>query len=104
MGAAEDLFAEILSGKHKRIKQFVEEGQAEGLHLDFKQKADRSHGKPGPEDKRTYSEALSGFANSDGGVIVWGVKCQARSGGDPDVATELKPITGHRAFTTNLNS
>ena len=25
------------------------------------------------DDRKNYSKALSGFANSDGGVIVWGI-------------------------------
>lgn len=102
--AAEALFREIVDGGYARIAQFVADQQEEHLHLDFKQKSNRSVAIPGNDDKKNYSEALSGFANSDGGVLVWAVKADRVNPGSPDVARELKPITGHRAFLTHLNS
>lgn len=104
MGAAESLYEEILKGGYARIDRFVTDSQAETLYLDFKEKDDRRNGVHGPSELKNYSEALSGFANSAGGVIVWGVQCKTQTPGDSDVASKLKPITGHRAFMTNLNS
>ncbi len=45
------------------------------------------------DDRKTLAEALSGFANSDGGVIVWGVDCRQGVGKDESDATQsVKPI------------
>jgi hypothetical protein len=104
MGAAEDLFKEIVEGRYGRIDQFVRDGTWESLHVDFKQKQNSSHGIAERNDIKNYSKALSGFANSDGGVIVWGVECKPQSPGDPDVASQLRPITQHQAFMTSLNA
>lgn len=82
------------------IEQFVQSKQEETLHLEFKAitRPDLS----ARDDKRNLAAALSGFANSDGGLIVWGV--DARKNDDEiDCAVALKEITGVTAFTSRLN-
>lgn len=54
-------------------------------------------------DKRIYSKALSGFANSDGGVIVWGVDCRKDASG-ADVVQPLSPMTQLSLLLSDLNS
>jgi hypothetical protein len=105
VGAAESLFDEIAAGQYARIAEFVREPRAEeNLYLEFKRSSTES-GVPTGSDLKNYSKALSGFANSDGGVIVWGVSCpQPESETAPDVAEELAPIRGHRVFQTTLNA
>ena len=82
------------------LDQYLAEHQEENLHLDFKTLA-------GPnlrasEDKRNLAKALSGFANSDGGIIVWGV--DARKNADRvDCAGSLKPIAGVASLVSRLN-
>ena len=80
------------------IENFVRDEQEEHLHLDFKliKKPDLTH-KP---DKRNLAKALSGFANSSGGIIVWGVDARQNPDG-VDCATELKPIDNVRVLLTN---
>lgn len=53
-------------------------------------------------DKKTYAEALSGFANSDGGVVVWGVDCRKGAQGE-DVVQDLRPIANLTRFVGELN-
>jgi len=82
------------------IEQFVQSKQEETLHLEFKSvtRSDLSS----RDDKHNLAAALSGFANSDGGLIVWGV--DARKNDDElDCAVALKEITGVAAFTSRLN-
>jgi hypothetical protein len=57
--------------------------QCEHLLLDFKTVNSASFNR---DDRRSLACALSGFANSSGGLIVWGV--DARS---PDIITDLPP-------------
>jgi hypothetical protein len=61
--------------------------EKEGLYLEFKMKKDRSHGNLEDSDRRQFSRALSGFANSDGGILVWGMETDKNS-----YAHALKPI------------
>jgi len=97
MGRAEDLFQSI---NLESIVRFVEDGQEEHLHLDFKTADPRLS----RDDRKNLAEAVSGFANSDGGVIVWGV--DARSGGPDgaDLARQLKPIDPLSVFMGQVNS
>lgn len=100
MGTAEELFKLF---KRKGYAAFVtakDEQWEEGLHLDFKQ-VTRPSGGLSLEDRRALGEALSGFANSDGGLIIWGIDCR-RVGGGPDVVQDLVPIRDLRAFLSDL--
>ncbi len=81
----------------------VAENEQETLYLDFKES---STGKaPMQEsDRKTLAEAISGFANSDGGVIVWGVEChKGPAADDPDVAQSAKPIRNLSRWISDLN-
>ncbi|QQR58078.1 MAG: ATP-binding protein [Candidatus Melainabacteria bacterium] len=60
--------------------------------LDFKEMRTDSNGDLADSDRTTYSIALSGFGNSDGGVIVWGVECKPTSKDGRDVVQSLKPV------------
>jgi hypothetical protein len=75
------------------IDRFIADKQEENLHLDFKtvSGADLSR----REDRQNLAIAISGFANSDGGVIVWGVDArQNAEGGDCAVGkTEIHPLS-----------
>jgi len=88
------------------VQQWVNERHAEDLYLDFKQKDKADVGAANINDKRQYAKAISGFANSDGGFLVWGVVA-GREGNDaesPDVARSLKPITSAKTFCADLNA
>jgi hypothetical protein len=56
----------------------------EGDHLDFKTTLDRDKGTQLSDDKikDMWSEALGGFANMGGGVILWGIDCRKVNGID----------------------
>lgn len=97
--AAESLYATLRSeGDLQKLK---EEGQRETLHLEFKQKHDTRDGNLHDDDKKNFSAALSAFANSDGGVLVWGVETRHDSSGH-DVVRALKPITDIGDFRSKL--
>ncbi|MBP9095466.1 MAG: ATP-binding protein [Ignavibacteria bacterium] len=74
-----------------------EEPQEEGLNLDFKIVSNIVK-----DNKRNYGKALSGFANSGGGVIIWGIKTTKI--GNIDYASELKPIIDVENFLNSLKS
>lgn len=68
-------------------------GDVEKLHYDYKTKDDSIEAKLGDPDKRNLAKAISGFANSAGGVLIWGIE-------DKDV--KPKPIKHAEQFLRNL--
>ena len=86
---------------HENLRDFVARKQEENLHLDFKLLNDSSLSSK--EDKRNLARALSGFANSSGGLIVWGVDARKNAEGI-DCAVDLKPIDRVLLLLTRLNS
>lgn len=68
------LFEQIRSGGCDYVREIVARGEREQLILDFKRLSHPDGAVTvGKNDKENYAAALSGFANSAGGVIVWGV-------------------------------
>lgn len=88
----------------KEIYRYTEEGQEEHITLDFKLANfpyDNGFDKAQDADKKNYSKALSGYANSGGGIIIWGIKTRKLNG--RDIATERKPIKNLTSFLNRLN-
>ena len=77
MSRAEDIFQKLVYFGEDALDEFIRERQTEELFMDFKQA--NSTGKHGwslsPDDRRNLAKCISGFGNSEGGVIVWGVDC-----------------------------
>lgn len=83
-----------------QLQEWLRLGQEEHLHLDFKLIAspDLSHA----DDKKNLAKALAAFANSDGGIVVWGVN--ARKDADKvDRAQSIVPIPNVARFVSRLN-
>lgn len=67
--------------------------------LDFK-------GDCGPKDiLKTWSEAVSGFANTEGGVLIWGIDCRKTDGVDAACGVALieNPVALKSLLLTNIN-
>jgi hypothetical protein len=77
----------------EKIEGYVEERRHEDPHLDFKSVGDPTIGS---SERKNLATALSGFANADGGIVVWGV--EARKG----VAEGTKPIDSVSDFVARL--
>lgn len=83
------------------IESYVKLAQEENLHLDFKlvKSADLSS----TDDKRNLARALSGFANSSGGMIVWGVDARRNVDGI-DSACNISEIAKPALLVSRLNA
>lgn len=81
------------------IDAFIQERQQEHLHLDFKLISTSGMGR---DDRRNLAKAISGFANSDGGLIVWGVDASKNADG-VDCATRLVEISPLTLSVSKLN-
>lgn len=75
------------------LQKLKEDKTKEGLYLEFKTKADSRHPALDEEDSKNFSKALSGFANSDGGVLIWGIATDKH-----EHAKTLKPISDIHDF------
>ena len=94
MGRAEELFERLKKDGHQEIKKLIEDRQSEELFLDFKQSANGGIGKKlDLDDRKNLAKAISGFGNSEGGIIVWGVECVGTPEDPADVAKSEKPIS-----------
>lgn len=82
------------------IEEFVSSGRDEDLHLEFKVIGDPSLSR---DDRRSLAAALSGFANADGGIIVWGVEARPNAEG-VDCATALREIPQVQLCLGRLNA
>ena len=89
---------ERLSIEH--LREYIARGQEEHLYLDFKLLKDASLASS--DDKRNLARALSGFGNSSGGLIIWGVEARKNNDG-VDCATALKEIDRVTFLLSRLN-
>ena len=89
----ERLTAEIIGG-------FPAAAQEEHLQLDFKLVNDPNLG--GQGDRKILAKCISGFANSSGGIVVWGVDARRNDEGI-DCAGEIQPINSLGIFLSRLN-
>jgi Schlafen, AlbA_2 len=95
MGLRDDFEAITLD----TIRGFVNDGREEDLHLDFKNVVDPALAR---DDRKTLATAVSGFANSDGGIIVWGIDARPNAHG-VDCASALREIPNVQLCLTRLN-
>jgi hypothetical protein len=83
-----------------QLQALVDGCTPETLYSEFKRKSDERDGTLNETDKRNFSKSLSAFANSDGGVLVWGIGSAKRDG--RDVACDLRPIVDVVEFRSRL--
>lgn len=69
----------------------------ERIHFDYKSKRDPQTPELGDDDKHNLAEAISGFANSGGGVILWGVIQK-----DETSVLKLQPLAQIQTFLSRL--
>lgn len=90
------------------IRELHEFRAQEQRHLDFKLKAGLPRKNPTDpyvpveyitdNDREKIAEGISGFANTEGGVLVWGIGCDNPGGTDIDAVTALVPLKNPKRF------
>jgi hypothetical protein len=99
---SEDLYNTILKQGLPYIDDAISSKTVENYFLDFKITEENDYtGKRKllMPDKKNYAKCISAFGNSDGGVVVWGVKTGAS---DADYATAKHPIKNVSNFRSLL--
>ena len=83
------------------IESDVELKQEEHLHLDFKtlKNSELTNG----DDKRNIARCISGFANSSGGIMIWGIDARKNSDGI-DCATAIVELRKPAVLVSRLNT
>lgn len=101
-GRAKDLFDQFMRGGEEAIDGFIAEQISEEFFIDYKRSAnDGNEAKLHQTDRENFARAIAGFANSEGGVIVWGVDCR----NDPargDVPNGKFPLKNAKRFASYL--
>jgi hypothetical protein len=104
MGAAEELNSKLVSFREpepngrtsqQRLLEYCSTvlSSVERMHFDYKEKRDRRLAKLDPVDQVNVAVTLSGFANSVGGVAIWGID---------DGSLQPKPIANIRDFAASI--
>jgi hypothetical protein len=102
MSRAADLFDQLTQAGAARVQEMITNSEAEELFLDFKRSADNGNGpRLHDHDRSNLAKSVSGFGNSEGGVVIWGVDCRS----DPqrgDVPNNSYPIANPTRFKSWL--
>lgn len=102
MGRAEEIFQKFKLYGADVITAMMEAFESESLWLDFKRSSNDGKGtKLGENDRANLARAISGFGNSQGGVVVWGVECRRDKSG-ADVPTNKRLIQRPTRFVSWL--
>src|SRR5450759_1748652 len=99
-----DLFDQLVHRGEAAIDDFIAQQISEELFIDYKRSAnDGDDSKLHQTDKENFARAVSGFGNSEGGIVVWGVDCRT----DPqrgDVPAGKHPIKNVKRFLSYLEA
>ena len=95
---ARDLYDRLVADGETAVDEFIAARESEVYFLDFKRSSDNGGGaRLSQTDRNNLAKAISGFGNSEGGIIVWGVEC-SEAGGQGDVAQAKYPLGDAAAF------
>lgn len=100
MDRARELFERLEAGGLAALERLLAEEEPESLFLDYKRSATPA-GDPGlhRNDRENLSKALSGFANSEGGLLIWGVDARREAGAQRE-AVNKAPVVQAAGFRT----
>jgi hypothetical protein len=102
MSRATDLFERLETGGVAYLRELIAARELESPFLEFKGSRASGGSQLSGDDNKNLSRAISGFGNSSGGVIVWGVDCRADASG-AEQATEM-PLADAFGFRGKIES
>lgn len=98
-----ELFERLRDGGEAAFERLREDRVEEDLQLDFKSKSSPDRQGMNDDDKRYLGEALSGFSNSAGGLLVFGVNCRVGTDG-VDCVQGLVPLVEPESLASDIRS
>ncbi|NQT97598.1 MAG: ATP-binding protein [Candidatus Marinimicrobia bacterium] len=96
---SESLFNSLVN--YSKVEDLIDQGEAEGLYLECK--APRSP-QLNRDLKATLSKAISGFGNSEGGILIYGVSTTKHDHSGLDILTQIEPIGSVRKFVQQIDT
>lgn len=91
------LYQRIEQDRWSAIQSLISERTVEGLRLDFKRSQDNGRGsKLAEDDQKNLAKSMSAFANTEGGVVIFGIQTRATDEGDR--ADSLCPLDSSDRF------
>ena len=104
MSRAYELFERLREGKCLALDALIADREPESLFLDFKRASeDGAPPKLEQDVNENLSKAISGFANSSGGVVIWGVDCQLDKAKGDELAKK-HPLVNASGFNTKIQA
>jgi len=100
------LIEEIDTKGYEIVEDFIARREAERFFLEFKttEFADYASKRSLPSsDRKNLAKAISGFGNSEGGLLVWGIDARVDTSGG-DYAKAVRPIQSVDSFRALLES
>lgn len=102
----EILAGEIQANGLAAINDLIVRKEAENFFLEFKRTAISDYSgkrKLEQSDYKNLGKAISGFGNSEGGILIWGIDAPSNHG-EGDYAKDIFPIIGVENFASLLES
>lgn len=97
--AAKEVFDSLSAWRH--LRALIDGGETEGLHLECKSPSSPSLNR---DMKVKLARALSGFSNTAGGVVLWGVATTPHSHSKLDVISHLEPVGNCSGFEKQVRA
>lgn len=97
--AALELYNSISS--YYRLKDLINNGESEGLHLECKSPAEP---KLNQGLQKQLAKSISGFSNTAGGIIIWGISTTKHAHSNLDILTQIEPIGNCSYFEKLIHS
>jgi hypothetical protein len=95
---AESLFNGLVSWRS--LQDLIDAGETEGLYLECKAPASPALN---PGMRQHLAEATSGFSNTSGGVLIWGLSTTKHAHSGLDVLTQIEPIGNVASLAANID-
>jgi hypothetical protein len=80
------------------VEEWIKDKQEETLNLEFKKKRDPQHPKLDDDDKKNIAKPLSAFANTGGGLLIFGIDAVRQTNADPERAQAIVRIKNVARF------
>lgn len=85
--------------KYFDMEELINEGQTEGIYLECKSPLSPNLGQG---LKAQLAEAISGFANTEGGIIIWGISTTKHAHSDLDILSQIEEIGNCNNFMRQI--
>ena len=95
---AESIFQQLRSWRS--LQDLIDAGETEGLYLECKAPTSPTLN---PGMRQHLGEAISGFSNTSGGVVIWGISTTKHAHSRLDVLTQIEPVGNVVSLAANID-